>query len=273
MSTTRRSFLGGLFVGIAALGTGCTGSSDSGGRTATPTNDRSATATTPPSTTPTQSSPSPPTSSATTSTSTAPTDTAETPRTNTPGGQTRTTKTTEPTNDIPVWEPPACDEGVHRLSSPIDEVRYGSLGGFTLTTSADTIVSGETISFRLENTADAEKTTGNKRKYDIQRRTDDAWRSVYWVPEKYGYNDVGVVHPPGTGFTWEFPLTRDGLEQPTQFNTPYSVCEPLVPGEYRLVYWGVTADVERGSDFETESAIGVRFTVGRSRTATTESGY
>jgi len=125
----------------------------------------------------------------------------------------------------------------------------------------------------LENTNDAERTTGNKRKYDIQRRTDDGWQSVYWVPETYGYNDVGIMHPPGSGFTWEFPFSREGLEQSTQFNTPYSICEPIVPGEYRFVYWGVASEAERESGFETESAIGIQFTVERSRTATTESGY
>jgi hypothetical protein len=238
--TTRREFLGSLFVGITALGAGCVDSPSSGGNSsATPSKNGSRSATSP--TTPT-----------------------EAPRTNPSTERTRTTETAEATDDVPVREPPACDGSVHRLSPPIDEVRYGSLGGFTLTASDETVARGETISFWLENATDSERTTGNERKYDVQRRTDGGWRSIHWIPERYGYNAVGVLHPPGTGFTWKFPLAPSGLEQSTRFNTPYSVCEPIPSGAYRFVYGGLVSETERGSDFETEYAIGVRFTVGKS---------
>jgi len=263
MATTRRGFLTSLAGGLTALGTGCVGSSGSGGsRTTTITDGGSRSPTATPSTTATNPLTATPSSTAAT--------TGREHRD--PGSErTRTTGTRGTTDDVPVWEPPACDEEVHRLSSPIDEVRYGSLGEFSLTASETTIVRGETTTVRLENTAGSEKMTGNKRKYDIQRRTADGWRSVYWVPENYEYNDIGIMHPSGTGFTWEFSFARDSLERSTQFNTPYSVCEPITPGEYRFVYWGLTSKAERESDFETEYAIGVRFTVEQPATTVTGS--
>ena len=172
-------------------------------------------------------------------------------------------ETMEPANDIPIREPPACEEDVHRLSSPVDEVRYGSLGGFTLTASENAVVPGNPMTFRLENTTEAGRVTGNKRKHDIQRRVDGEWRSIYWVKSEM-YNALGVHQPPGNGFQWTFTVSRDGLEQSRQSNTSYSVCDAIVPGDYRFVYWGVSRHEERESDYETEYAVGARFTVVRS---------
>lgn len=235
MALTRRGFLRGAVVWSIALGSGCVDSSGVGSNNPSgmPKAETSTTA-------------EPTLETATTAS--VPTSTSE------------GIPSTSPVDEVPVREPLACDGSLQRLSYPtIDELRYGAFSGFNLTISEKPVALGEMVTFRLENTSDTTQTTGNKQKFDIQRHTDNGWQSIYWAPENYAYTAVGILHRPGEGFTWRFPFTPDGLEQSTQFNTPYSVCGPLPPGEYQFVYWGVFP--ERHSNPQTEYAIGVRFTV------------
>lgn len=152
-----------------------------------------------------------------------------------------------------------CDGSLDRVDFSIDEVRYESLGGFKLTTDKTTVSMGNTITIRLKNTSESRKTTGNKQKYDVQRQTDDGWRSIYFTSGPIMYTSEGIMHPPDAGFTWEFALSQEEPQHANQSN--YSVCEDLSPGDYRFVYWGVIPPQEEASDFEDEYAISVRFTV------------
>lgn len=119
------------------------------------------------------------------------------------------------------------------------------------------MATGDEFTVRLRNASDGEAMTGNRRKFDVQRDTGDGWTTVYRVEKQTFWSDVGVVHEPGEGFAWELSVTPDGLTPP---DSPYRVCDPVQPGSYRFVYWGVTPPEEE-SDFETEYAVGARFEV------------
>lgn len=151
-------------------------------------------------------------------------------------------------------ESTACEEALQRLPSMVDEVEYGSLNGFSLTTNRTALSIGDSVVFRLRNETGTEAMTGNRHKFDVQRRLDGEWRSIYWS-DGASYTDMGYGQQPGEGFTWRFTLTRQGLKHTSGTNPPYSVCEPLVSGEYRFVYWGVSRE---GED-ENDSGVGVRF--------------
>lgn len=172
---------------------------------------------------------------------------------------TTTTDTMKMTNPTQSEGGKPCEGSLDRVDFSIDEVRYESLGGFELTTSKTTVSIGNSIMFRLKNTSESRHTTGNKQKYDVQRHTDDGWRSIYFASGPVMYTDEGIMHPPDAGFTWEFTLSQEGLQHANQSN--YSVCEDLSPGDYRFVYWGVIPPQEEASDFKDEYAISVRFTV------------
>ncbi len=212
----RRRFLAGALAGLAAFGAGCT---DTTGNSDTTRG----------STEPT-----------TNDESVSGTDTARRPTVST------VTRGTDST---------ACEEALQRLPSKVNGVEYGSLNGFSLTANRTTLSIGDSIVFRLRNETDTETITGNRHKFDVQRRLDDEWRSIYWMSDSASYTDMGYGQQPGEGFTWRFALTRQGLEHTSQTNPPYRVCEALVPGDYRFVYWGVSAEGEN----ETDRGVGVRF--------------
>lgn len=169
------------------------------------------------------------------------------------GEQSSPVATESPTPTTP------CGGGLDRVDSSADEIRYDSLGGFKLTASKTSVTLGDSITFRLKNTSKEQHTTGNRRKYDIQQRTDDEWQSIYWASGPVTFTDEGIILPPDDKFTWEFTLSQEGLQHAKQSN--YSVCESPSPGDYRFVYWGVIPPQEEASNSEDEYAISTRFTV------------
>ena len=136
----------------------------------------------------------------------------------------------------------------------------GPLAGFNLTINQRTIALGDTLTVSLQNVTNTTLTTGNRRKYDIQYRDSSGWHTIFGVKDNYVWNDIGVEHEPGQGFTWQFPVTRDGLATIAE-NNAYGVCAPLQPGTYRFVYWGISTEREGKEDYETDYALGVSFTV------------
>jgi hypothetical protein len=110
----------------------------------------------------------------------------------------------------------------------------------------------------LRNVTDSTQSTGNRRKFDVQYRGSDGWHTIFGKKDDSFLNDIGIEHEPNQGFTWEFPVTRDGLSSLTGH---YGVCTPINPGTYRFVYWGITTEQEKKEDYETDYAIGTSFTV------------
>jgi hypothetical protein len=163
--------------------------------------------------------------------------------------RTTTTPTTTDDADCTGYEP---------LPGTFDVVEYGTLGDFALSVEPETVATGDEFTVRLRNTADGEAMTGNRRKFDVQRDADDGWTTVYRVEGRMLWTDEGVVHQSGEGFTWDLSATRDGL---APADSAYRVCDPVQPGSYRFVYWGVTPPAEEESDFETDYAIGAKFEV------------
>jgi len=130
-------------------------------------------------------------------------------------------------------------------------VKQGPSGVFDLSVSSDSVPLGGQLTVRLENVGNTPQTTeeavtGIKNKYIIERRTGDGWQSVFWEADRETavWNDEGIRHAPGEGFTWDLTVTRSGLEQGF-----YHVCEPLTAGTYRFVYFGMDDDRALGVEF------------------------
>lgn len=135
-------------------------------------------------------------------------------------------------------------------------VETGTLEGFELAVSEESVPLGGTITVRLTNTTDEERNSGIESKYDVQRRTDAGWRSVFRY-EGPGWEDLAVGHDPGEGYRWELTLTEDGLSRPREdeLGPAYYVCDPLDPGTYRFLYFGISSPSTK------QSALGIQFTV------------
>lgn len=131
------------------------------------------------------------------------------------------------------------------------------LAGFTLTLSKESVARGGQIMARLRNVTDEDQSSGNRYKYDIQRQTAAGWRSIFQIPKTSYWTDEGLIHPPDTGLTWNLRLTQNDLER-TDGQPDYYVCEPVVAGTYRFVYWGITPEQEAQGN---EYALGSIFVV------------
>lgn len=139
----------------------------------------------------------------------------------------------------------------------------GPLGGFDLTVSPETVAVGDTLTVTLRNVTDNRQESGLKEKYDIQYRGTNGWHTVFGTRDKTfdPPPEIAVTHEPGQGFTWQFPVTKDGLSNITEKPDIYEVCSPIVPRTYRFVYWGITTEREKKENYETDYALGVPFTV------------
>ena len=101
---------------------------------------------------------------------------------------------------------------------------------------------GDEIEFRLLNVSNASLTTGNEYKYNLQLQTEAGWEEIRGTTgdaDRLLYTDIGVVQPPGDGFTWSFELTEDGLLAGHPHEDDLTICLDLQPGRYRFAYWGV----------------------------------
>ena len=163
----------------------------------------------------------------------------------------RSTVTSEPS-------PAACREMLKPLGKDY-LVREGALAGFSISLVDDSIRLGDQLTARLRNTSETVRTTGNRWQFDIQRRTNGAWNSIYSIPETGYWTDIAIEHSPEGGYTWELTFTSDGLS-PDESQPTYYVCEPVTAGTYRFVYWGITSE-EESIDPSTEYALAREFSV------------
>lgn len=158
---------------------------------------------------------------------------------------------------------PNCPDGYHSLTPAWVVEGPGPLGGFVLALNKEHYATGEELVAELRNATDEEQTSGNKTKFDIQYRGDAGWQTIFGTPDgqRPAWTDEGIIHQPGDGFTWQFPLTRDGVSNAVATGPSYHACQPIKPGLYRFVYWGITTEKERNEDFETDYALGATFTI------------
>jgi hypothetical protein len=173
----------------------------------------------------------------------------------------RATPSATPFEDGRASPAPTCPDGYDPLRPRWVVEGPGPLGGFELSLARDTLERGATLTARLTNVTAETRTTGTEKKYDIQSRDGDDWYSVFGTEPEAFHTDEAVTHRPGDGFVWELPLTREGLTDAVDTGPTYAVCGPLEPGEYRFVYWGITSRKEVEAEYETEYALGVRFSV------------
>lgn len=101
---------------------------------------------------------------------------------------------------------------------------------------------GDTLRVALRNASDATAHTGNRYHYDVRERTNDGWRSILRIEPRSSWTSEGVPHDPGTGFTWEFEFSADGLSRENETNPTHHVCSKLTGGDYEFAYFGLDGD-------------------------------
>lgn len=154
----------------------------------------------------------------------------------------------------------SCKDGRERLTREytVPDVEYGELAGFALSTSPQSVQQGDEITIDLANRTEAQQTTSVKYHYDIHRRDDNEWQSLFWKDKgvTVGVNDRGVNHGSGEGFGWTLTMTDKGLTHRKE-GTELLVCAPVVAGPYRFVFRGVATF----SEGKKEAILGTQFTV------------
>ena len=157
---------------------------------------------------------------------------------------------------------PSCRDGYSSIDPSWVVDGEGPLGGFDLTLAKQELTPGETLVAKVRNATDEQQSTGHRKMYDIQYQTETGWHTIF------GAEQVPVVytmeahdHDPGEGFTWRLTLTQDGLTDAVDHPPTYYVCNPLQVGTYRFVYWGITTEKEAQTNYETDYALGVPFTL------------
>lgn len=120
----------------------------------------------------------------------------------------------------------------------VNGVCYDRCDGFTLKSSKNEYHTGERARFKILNNSNNIANTGSKNKYDIQKKNGQDWQSIYetnnWV-----WTYVGIPHSPGEGFTWELKLDDSSLDRGVNESHSLRVCEPISPGKYRFVFFGL----------------------------------
>lgn len=140
------------------------------------------------------------------------------------------------------WAPPddslSCDdEAVEPLDAVTDEPFPEQSAGLELTSSTDTVVIGDEITFSLRNVGTDVTNLGSIHKYAFQRRDGDGWAPVYHTSGSE-WDNAWIGFWPGGGYDWSFTFDGDGLERRNSTDPSYLVCSPLEPGTHRFVHWG-----------------------------------
>jgi len=118
---------------------------------------------------------------------------------------------------------------------------------FDLSVAVSSVPDGNRVVVTLENTSRRAALTGNRGKFDVQTTVDDSWESVVQRPEDRYWTDEAIRHAPGEGFEWRLGL-GPGVTLDDDTHPSYVVCEPLDPGTYRFVYWGVIGETDAGRE-------------------------
>lgn len=166
-------------------------------------------------------------------------------------------------DDGPADPAPTCPEGYRSLQPWWIVKGPGPLAGFELRLDRETYTEGDELTAKLRNVTQSKQGAGNKHKYDIQYRGTDGWHTIFGTREDEGFcwTDEGYLIPPDNGFTWRFTLTQAGLSGGEGRRQSYRACQPVTPGTYRFVFWGISPEKEHGRGVETDSALGVKFRV------------
>lgn len=148
---------------------------------------------------------------------------------------------------------PDCPDGYESFEPWWIVVGPGPLDGFELQLD-NTYYVGDELTAKLINVTEEDRSTGVKSLFDIQYKA-EGWHTIFGLPqdEDRVWSKVGLNHPPGEGLTWTLKLSEEGLSEGNIKSAPsFHACQPIKPGNYRFVYWGVG---------DSKSAIGVPFTV------------
>ncbi len=139
-----------------------------------------------------------------------------------------------------------CEGGSSWEDYSIGEAIDGRVGGFTLSVSPSSVARGEELTAVLENVSNTGQETGGYRKFAVQERTEFDWNHILTITNR-GFPSIAFGHQPGSGFRWQFTVSRRGFSV-----GPFSVCQPLEPGQYRFVYWGLSGKNAIADRFQIE---------------------
>lgn len=127
-----------------------------------------------------------------------------------------------------------CSDG-ERWDIAFRRVGHGTYEGFRLAADPETVALGDDITFRLRNVSGEPRSVGTDGNYTIQDRHTGGWRNVFSTEAGIGWDgSAKSVDPDELAFAWTFTVAETGFE-----DARYELCDPLTPGEYRFVYWGL----------------------------------
>ena len=159
-------------------------------------------------------------------------------------------------NNIGAGPVPSCPDGYIASYDPWWEVvGSGPLGGFDLSLNKERFTKGELLVAKLRNITDGPQETGIRNKVDIQYQGSNGWHTILGIDEHQtvAFPQVALTHKQNEGFTWRVPLSQEKLAAGNEggINSSFHACQPIKPGQYRFVYWGVGgADEAIGAPFE-----------------------
>jgi hypothetical protein len=144
-----------------------------------------------------------------------------------------------PDDEPPSVSPLNCERDGSERSDPVfDDVIWGGPadGESALALRVDALEyeRGDEATVTLTNTGTGRESTGNRRTFSFELRTEAGWQEgrVHPADEPIPCTDIGILHEPGTGFEWPLPLDAEATDD------RFSVCPGLPTGRYRFVYWG-----------------------------------
>ncbi|QCD66776.1 MULTISPECIES: hypothetical protein [Halomicrobium] len=132
---------------------------------------------------------------------------------------------------------PNCSE-VDRFER-VDNVVYSEHNGLQIQSNRDSVSLGDDIAISLVNISNSEKGTGHNGKYTIEKKIGSEWHPIYESKEQILWTSVEKIHKPGSGFTWEFNLSREGMKHSMDGLT---LCQNIIKGTYRFIYFGINEE-------------------------------
>jgi len=131
-------------------------------------------------------------------------------------------------------------------------VTWGDTENFALRVSEDVVEQGEVAKITLTNVSSDSVETGNDTKYNLELYTESGWRDIRVSPDgtPKPYQDEGVTHDPGEGFSWEIEMNKEGVRDAPIQDSELIVCPELKLGRYRFVYWGTLGEPDIAIAFD-----------------------
>lgn len=141
----------------------------------------------------------------------------------------------EPTT---VPEPLDCDESdLRRLDW---EVSAWGGNDLALRVERTEYALGETVTIRLFNRTQEQKSTRTPDEYLLQLRTEAGWQTVfgYTADQPIPFTSDAFPHEPGRSYMWDLGLTAGGVIKNYAHREDVTVCPSLQPGRYRFQFVG-----------------------------------